>query len=137
MKSVASEMICPCNPRGLYQSCCQPYHEGVAIPQTPEQLMRSRYSAYVRQDWAYLSATWHETTRPTALELAESHQPMTQWLGLAVHGAGVVNDAEMEWVKFTARYRINGRARRIDEASRFIRENERWYYVDGIDQTMI
>jgi SEC-C motif-containing protein len=99
--------------------------------------MRSRYSAYVRQDWAYLSATWHETTRPTALELAESHQPMTQWLGLAVHGAGVVNDAEMEWVKFTARYRINGRARRIDEASRFIRENERWYYVDGIDQTMI
>jgi len=92
--------------------------------------MRSRYSAYVRGDTAYVRATWHSTTRPPAPELAPD--PATRWLGLEVRrteGGGVADGAGV--VEFVARLKRNGRAERLHEVSRFVREQGRWYYVDG------
>ena len=88
--------------------------------------MRSRYSAFVREDAAYLLATWHPDTRPAALEFG----PATQWLGLEVRGHWVQNADHAE-VEFVARHRLGGRAVRLHERSRFVREGGRWYYVDG------
>jgi SEC-C motif-containing protein len=34
-------------------------------------------------------------------------------------------------VEFVARYRVQGRAVRLHENSRFVREGGRWYYIDG------
>ena len=88
--------------------------------------MRSRYSAFVLQDAAYLLATWHASTRPAALDF----EPVPKWLGLEVraHQTTGVDAAEVE---FVARYRVDGRAVRLHERSRFVREDGRWYYVDG------
>ena len=90
--------------------------------------MRSRYSAYVLGDEAYLLSTWHETTRPARVELDTGGA--TRWLGLDVrhHESTGVGTAIVE---FVARYKIGGRAHRMHENSRFRLENGRWYYVDG------
>ena len=40
-------------------------------------------------------------------------------------------DADHAVVEFVARYRVAGRAVRLHECSRFVREAGRWYYVDG------
>ena len=92
-----------------------------------EALMRSRYEAFVRGDRAHLLETWHPSKRPAQLEL----DPRTRWLGLEVR-AGKQVDATHAEVEFVARCRDpGGRATRIHERSRFVKENGRWYYLDG------
>lgn len=86
--------------------------------------MRSRYSAYVLGLIDYLVATWHPSTGPGELEL----QPI-KWLGLEVLHAEASGDVGV--VEFVARCKVNGRAERMHELSRFVRENGRWYYIDG------
>ena len=89
--------------------------------------MRSRYEAYVALDRDWLLATWHASTRPATLEL----DPAIRWLGLDVkdHREAGPDHAEVE---FVARFRVGGgRAQRLHERSRFVREAGRWYYVDG------
>lgn len=90
--------------------------------------MRSRYTAYAlgREDW--LMATWHASTRPGSLDLAS--EPRPKWLGLDVKRHRQ-QDADHATVEFVARYKVNGRAFRLHETSRFVREDGRWYYVDG------
>ena len=90
--------------------------------------MRSRYSAYVKGLEDYLLATWHVSTRPPSLDLAAA--PAPKWLGLEVRAASTDGDAAS--VEFVARCRIGGRAQRLQEKSRFLREEGRWYYLDGI-----
>ena len=87
--------------------------------------MRSRYGAYVLGLADYLLATWHPSTVPGDLVL----QPV-KWLGLEVRHAQTTGDAGV--VEFVARCREGGRARRLHETSRFVREDGRWYYIDGL-----
>lgn len=90
--------------------------------------MRSRYSAFVREDAAYLLTTWHATTRPDKLTFDEAPRP--RWLGLQIkrHAETAPDEAIVE---FVARYKIAGRAFRLHETSRFRREDGRWFYLDG------
>lgn len=89
--------------------------------------MRSRYSAFVLGDAAYLLATWHPRTRPPSIDL----EPATRWLGLTVKAARDTG-ADTAEVEFVARYRIGGgSAVRLHERSRFVREDGRWLYLDG------
>ncbi len=90
--------------------------------------MRSRYTAYTLGRENYLLATWHPSTRPDTLSLAEDMA--TKWLGLEVrrHAQQGMGHAIVE---FVARYKVQGRAYRLHETSRFVRENGRWFYVDG------
>jgi SEC-C motif-containing protein len=90
--------------------------------------MRSRYSAYVLGNEAYLLATWHRSTRPARLDLAAGSAPT--WLGLDVRRHDVVGESAAI-VEFVARCRIGGRAHRLHETSHFVCEGGRWYYVHG------
>lgn len=88
--------------------------------------MRSRYTAYVQGRADYLLATWHPDTRPRELALDD-----VKWLGLQVRAHRIVA-ADRGEVEFVARYRVGGRAVRLHERSRFVRESDgRWYYTDG------
>ena len=92
-------------------------------------LMRSRYSAYVLGLGDYLLATWHPDTRPARAALALDTK--TTWLGLEVRRHAREND-NAATVEFVARYRIGGdSAVRLHEVSRFLREDGRWFYLDG------
>lgn len=90
--------------------------------------MRSRYTAYVLGREAYLLATWHPSTRPAGLQL--DAEPRPRWIGLTVKRHEAL-DADHARVEFVARYKVNGRAFRLQENSRFVREGGRWFYVDG------
>jgi SEC-C motif domain protein len=90
--------------------------------------MRSRYTAYVLENVAYLLETWLPTTRPVALQLDEEPRPL--WIGLTVK-RHETQDADRARVEFVARYKINGRAFKLHETSRFVRQDGRWFYVDG------
>jgi SEC-C motif-containing protein len=119
--------LCPCGSGSLYEVCCGRRHAGEAAPDA-ESLMRSRYSAYVLGLEDYLRATWHPDTRPTALDLDATPRP--QWLGLAVKSYLPLDDSHAT-VEFIARYKLNGRAFRLHETSRFERVDGRWLYIDG------
>lgn len=90
--------------------------------------MRSRYTAYVLQRDDYLLKTWHPSTRPEKLDLVADDQ--TKWLVLEVK-RHALTAPDQAIVEFVARYKINGRAQRLHEISRFIQLDQHWYYVDG------
>ena len=109
-----------------FSACCGPYlNDNLPAPDA-EALMRSRYSAFVLERADYLLATWHASTRPATLDFA----PGAKWLGLEVRSHRVL-DAHHAEVEFVARCREAGRATRLHERSRFVREAGRWFYVDG------
>ena len=120
---------CPCGSTVRYEDCCGRYHAGPLHLQAPtaEALMRSRYSAFVLDLTDYLLASWHASTRPADLEPPE---PGLKWLGLDVKRTAML-DAAHGTVEFIARSKLGGRAHRLHEVSRFVRENGEWFYVDG------
>ena len=91
--------------------------------------MRSRYTAYTLNHEDYLLATWHESTRPAQLDLG--NDPV-KWIGLKIldREQGQPGDNEGR-IEFIARYKLNGKAHRLHENSRFVFEQGRWYYLDG------
>ncbi|GJM09351.1 MAG: hypothetical protein DHS20C11_16270 [Lysobacteraceae bacterium] len=90
--------------------------------------MRSRYSAFVHMDEAYLLATWHPETRPSRVRL----EPELRWLGLKIKSKEQgIDDDRVGTVEFVARCKRDGKARRLHEVSRFERIGGRWYYRDG------
>ncbi len=122
----AAEAACPCG-NSDYSRCCEPLHLG-AIAATPQALMRSRYSAYVKNLEPYLRISWHPSTCPTDLQL----DPDCVWLGLEIKNASVSCDENSGTVEFVARYRIKGgSAVRLSERSEFVRVEGRWVYLRG------
>lgn len=123
--ATAKPAACPCG-GALLDACCGPYLRGTAIAATAEQLMRSRYSAYVLGDEPYLQASWHPSTRPAQTAMDAT----AKWLGLEVRAARQTGEHSAT-VEFVARCRFAGGAQRLHEISRFVREDGRWFYVDG------
>ena len=111
-----------------YADCCGRFIDHWDAQPAPdaECLMRSRYTAFVQGRADYLLATWHPSHRPASLDFDAA----AQWLGLEVRGHWV-KDVDHAEVEFVARHRLGGRAVRLHERSRFLREGGRWYYVDG------
>lgn len=115
---------CPCGGK-LFQTCCGPFLAGAAVADTPEKLMRSRYTGYVTGTEDYLKATWHPSTRPEETLT----NPAVKWLGLDVKH--VAQDGDKATVHFVARCRAGGKGQRLEETSRFVFEDGLWFYVDG------
>lgn len=130
--SIAAPGDCPCGQLGgggralNFAACCGRYLDHDTPAPDAEQLMRSRYSAFVFGWLDYLRASWYPGTCPSELTL----EPGVKWLGLDVrqHRA---TDAEHAEVEFVARSRVAGRGQRLHERSRFVREGGRWFYLDG------
>ncbi|MFT7288661.1 MAG: SEC-C motif-containing protein [Halieaceae bacterium] len=119
---------CLCGHGESLQQCCSRFISEGALPETAEQLMRSRYTAFALGDEAYLLDTWHPDTRPSRVRL----DPRQRWLGLSIRAteAGGL-DAVAGTVEFVARYKIDGKGHRLHEISRFEKIAGRWYYLDG------
>lgn len=114
---------CPCG-AARYAECCAPLHRGMVLPETAEQLMRSRYSAFALGLSNYLFTTWHPRTRPDEVDAGD-----TRWTGLKILD---VVDGE-PWdsdgiVEFVARYE-GGELR---ERSAFAKRAGRWFYVEAV-----
>lgn len=133
MKTLAPTATCPCGrvqgKKALaYAQCCGRFLDSDTPAPDAESLMRSRYSAFVLERETYLLQTWHPDKRPSSIEL----EPDVKWLGLEVRDA-VQRDASHAEVEFVARQKpASGAAVRLHERSRFVREAERWLYLDAL-----
>ena len=82
----SSTELCPCGSKKLFSQCCQPLLNGEKTAETPEQLMRSRFTAFSRADaWGYVLKTWHPDNRPAVseAELAEESR-LAKWEKLEI-----------------------------------------------------
>ncbi|MEY4123255.1 MAG: hypothetical protein RLZZ457_2093 [Pseudomonadota bacterium] len=131
---MSAAQACPCGrvdakKRAVsYTECCGRFIDHWDTVPAPDaaHLMRSRYTAFVREHAAYLLATWHASTHPAALDF----EAQAKWLGLEVRDHRMTGDNTAE-VTFVARYRLPSGAVRMHERSRFVHEDGRWFYVDG------
>lgn len=128
---------CPCTSGKAFNACCGRYvftnmQEADRTPpaKTPEQLMRSRFTAYALGGHGdYLLATWWPAT---ALQLtAESlSEKSCEWVKLDILDKGQKGDDG--WVSFCAWFLDEaGNESVMRERSSFKREQGRWFYVTG------
>lgn len=128
------ETICPCCSGLAFMACCGPVLSGAEPAKTAEALMRSRYSAYVRAEVAYLIQSTHPSRRKyySAKDLLQ-WATSSQWLRLEVLSIrkGLANDMEGK-VEFKAYYTDSkGWPHVHHEHSTFRKEAGKWYFVEG------
>ena len=115
---------CPCDGQNTYAECCQRYHQGTPAP-TPEALMRSRFSGFSLKLGDYVRASWHPSTRPPTLNLDDT----TDWTALRILNSSQIGDTGQ--VHFQAIYRLHSGWGYLQENSQFVRDDGRWYYLQG------
>ena len=119
----------------MYCLCCAPLHRGLKRAETAEQLMRSRYSAFVRAEVGYLLATHPDPNRDDKVRRAELLRScrQTRWLGLTIREVRAGSSDDLEGtVEFEARYRGGV----LKETSLFQRRNGSlagdWLYIRAV-----
>jgi len=118
--------MCICGNEKSYSECCGAIIEAKRSALTPEQLMRSRYSAYVRANAEYLLAsTVKENRYADDIELIKEFSSSVTWLKLDVLNA--LNDT----VEFKAYYKDKESIQVLHEKSNFVKEDSVWRYKDG------
>ncbi|PVZ84778.1 hypothetical protein C9426_21730 [Serratia sp. S1B] len=125
--------LCPCCSGLPYHTCCQPFITGEQFAPSPQSLMRSRYSAYMLQDVDYLITTWHPDCQAELWRSGiVSSFANTEWLGLTIVEETTGSNADEGFVEFIARFTESGNSpKMMHERSRFLRLEQRWYYIDG------
>jgi SEC-C motif-containing protein len=122
---------CPCGTEQSYLQCCGKFIMGNTTPSTPEELMRSRYTAYTLANVDYIATTMKAPANKdfdpeTAREWAEQ----VTWLKCEiVHTKQESQDKG--FVEFLAHYADEDKRYILHEISEFHFEDGRWYYVDG------
>lgn len=122
---------CPCGSQRPLDDCCGPFVDDGIPVETAEQLMRSRYTAFVLGRDDHLWRTWHPRTRPTRVEVGG-----VEWTGLSI--LGVVDggaDDQTGIVEFEARFTGTGGPSAVRERSVFERRGGRWTYLGGSELT--
>lgn len=129
-KELSNASKCACGSTRKYIQCCGQYIKRGELPASAETLMRSRYTAYVLQDAGYLLKTWHASTRPTELNLQDDN---IVWNNLEVIASkhGTISDTEGQ-VEFIALFSRDGCRQKIHEVSRFVKEDNHWFYLDAV-----
>jgi SEC-C motif-containing protein len=124
--------LCPCKSQLNYGICCKPYHNGKTKPDTAEQLMRSRFSAYFFRKVEYLVETTHPDTREKGLkEALDKSIHQTNWSFLTISGTSRGGkDDKTGKVEFVADYFVGPEQFELHEISRFKRHKGVWKYLD-------
>ncbi|MDF3054992.1 MAG: motif protein [Gammaproteobacteria bacterium] len=133
---------CLCGSNIPSEACCNSIINGVAIAATPEQLMRSRYTAFCLRNVDYLTDSHHSSKRQSDDKLILSrHINDTQWLGLRVIQSGIdSSNPNKGFVEFIAYYTEaantisntqSSDVKQLHEYSLFVRENGQWFYLSG------
>lgn len=129
---------CPCGSGRKFKKCCSPALEGITWPDTPEALMRSRYTAYAMGHALHLYRTAHpEHESVRGQELAAftrdtlAYCRRMEFLGLTIHETEPENESGVARVRFSARYRVGEKEDGFTELSDFVRHEGRWVYRSG------
>ncbi len=118
---------CVCGSAKEAADCCLALINGSRVAENAEQLMRSRYTAYALKNVQYVMDSWHVSTRPSEFILND----FPKWAGLKVLNVKPEKAGE-SYVEFVAAfYDESNNMGQMHERSRFLREEGRWFYVDG------
>ena len=118
--------LCPCGSQENYESCCGAFHTQSKQPQTAEQLMRARYSAFAKNQISFIESTHMPGTTDFDAGEAQEWATSSQWKGLKII------QAKNDVVEFQAHYADKeGKDYLHHEIAKFKRLEDIWYYEDG------
>ena len=126
--------MCPCGSKKKYKKCCKIFHNGT-FPKTALELMKSRYSAYAVGDSKYIINTTHvlnndySEDKKTWENNIKNFMKDTNFKALEI--LEFIDETSEAYVTFKASIDINGADSTFTEKSKFIKENEKWLYVNG------
>jgi len=124
---------CPCGSGQQYGMCCMSIITGEKKAETAEQLMRSRYSAYVKKEFEHVYNSYHpDTKKHFSVDAIKAQSDEINWIGLDVRDIerGLAEDEE-GFVSFSAQYQMNGQSHYLNERSYFKKIDGQWFYVNG------
>jgi len=119
-------MFCPCGSTLLFNACCQRYITQKIAPNTAEQLMRSRFSAYATKNGQYIFETYGEQQR-----LEQSVTEIQTWAEECIWLALKIHQSDKFTVEFSAYYVVDNTLCELREKSNFALEQAQWRYIDG------
>lgn len=134
---ISVNSACPCGSKNKYKKCCKVYHNGT-LPKKALELMKSRYCAYALRDYKYII----NTTHPLNPEFSEDRESWGKSIldfsdSVSFDGLEILEfiDGEEEaFVSFKAILSCSDRDCSFIEKSRFLKEENKWFYVDGVTQ---
>lgn len=124
---------CPCGQSTSYENCCEPIISGERSANTPEELMRARYSAHVKVEVDFLYESTHPDHRQgfghkETREWAEN----SEWYGLEILStAGGGAKEKTGEVEFIASFRDKKGRRGHHERAQFLRHKKQWFFTEG------
>lgn len=122
--------LCPCQSSKNYEDCCGVFHLHQGLPDTAEQLMRSRYSAYVLKKIAYIVETTVPSQQPLLdVPLLQEWAETTHWQGLQILNTETLTKTQSA-VEFNALFQGEEGVQAHQERSIFVKINGRWYFID-------
>jgi len=124
---------CSCGSKQDYSVCCEPAHTGAVPAKTAEALMRSRYSAYVEKQIAYLGETLHpDHCEDWSEEETKRWADNSEWLALDIVSTQAGSEDDTTGiVEFKASFQDKNGRKQHHEISQFQKIDAKWYYVDG------
>ena len=129
LTSQQTDNLCLCGSKHTYTQCCEPFHLKETYPETAQQLMRSRFTAFELHLTDYILETWDKSTRPGRLDFT----PGFHWKKLSINGCKKGRKKDREgWVTFMAYFNHQNEQGYLHEKSYFKRDSDNhWCYVDG------
>lgn len=122
--------MCPCGSPKNYQQCCGRFIESGQIPLTPEELMRSRYTAFTLANIDYIGNTMKSPAADNFNKQSiYTWAKKSVWIKLEVIHSSY--DTKFGTVEFIACYSLNGSIEKIHEISNFRLDEGKWFYIDG------
>jgi len=125
--------LCPCGSNVPYESCCRPVIAGEQKAATAEQLMRSRYSAYVKKEIGHILNSLHPDHRTDYDEKSSrAWAERAEWHGIRIlKTVGGGTDENKGQVEFVVSYTENGLKQEHHELSSFRKKEGVWYFEAG------
>ncbi|MCG7495975.1 SEC-C domain-containing protein [Vibrio sp. Of7-15] len=121
---------CPCGNQKNYSDCCEPVHISPLNAKKPEQLMRARYCAHVLGLVDFVIQTYHSSCNAEQHREGIAESINSEWRGLEVLSSSIRSENE-GFVEFKAHFSEEGNDYVLHENSRFVREDQQWFYIDG------
>jgi len=126
-------VTCHCGKGPSYEECCKPFLTGKKKASSPEELMRTRYSAFVEADIDYIMDTHDpDTVGQIDRKGTEAWAKESDWMGLEILEVerGTPDD-NFGRVDFVAKYKLKGSTVEHRESATFRQHNGKWYFTDG------
>ena len=126
--------LCPCGSKKKYKKCCKIFHDG-QNPKNALELMKSRYSAYVVGNSNYIMQSTHVNNVDCNSDKNSWERSINQFITDTVFNSLEIIDftdgLSEAYVTFKANIEINEKDSSFCEKSKFVKQNDKWYYLSG------